>query len=80
MQITIESPLVSNPVRPARPLIYLYFALSINYIAIFGVLKITALAGRFIPVLKVDVATRINKVPFLNPLSIILFSSLVRPE
>jgi hypothetical protein len=48
--------------------------------AILGVLKITAFAGRFIPVLKVEVATRTRSVLFLKPFSIMAFSSLVSPE
>lgn len=59
----IESPLVSKPVRPARPLICLYLALSIKFMAMYGVLKITAFAGKFIPVDKVEVATKTNSIP-----------------
>jgi hypothetical protein len=40
----------------------------------------TALAGKLMPVLNVDVATSISRYPFLYPLSIINFSSLVKPE
>ena len=54
---------MSKPVLPARPLICLYFAQSINYCAIRGVLNITALAGRLIPVDNVEVATSTNNVP-----------------
>jgi len=52
------SPLVSKPVLPALPLICLYLAQSISYLAINGVLKMTAFAGRLIPVDSVEVATR----------------------
>ena len=76
----IESPLVSNPVLPDLPLICLYFALSIKAKAILGVLKITAFAGRLMPVLRVEVATSASSIPFLKPLSIIYFSSFVSPE
>jgi len=48
--------------------------------AIFGVLKITAFAGRFMPVLSVEVATSTSSVLFLKPFSMIDFSSLVSPE
>jgi hypothetical protein len=65
LQIMIESPLVSKPVRPALPLIYLYFAASMREMAIKGYLKKTTLAGRLIPVLKVEVATNTNKAPVL---------------
>jgi hypothetical protein len=65
LQIMIESPLVSKPVRPALPLICLYLAASINEIAIKGCLKNTTLAGRLIPVLSVDVATKTNNAPVL---------------
>jgi hypothetical protein len=58
----------------------LYLALSIKLIAIFGVLKITAFAGRFMPVLSVEVATSTSSVLFLKPFSMIDFSSLVSPE
>jgi len=58
----ITSPLVSNPVLPARPLIYLYFAQSMKELSISGVLKITAFAGKLIPVLRVEVATNTNSV------------------
>ena len=61
----IDSPLLSKPVRPALPLIYLYFALSIQFIAIKGVLNTTALAGKLIPVLSVEVATKTKSVPVL---------------
>ena len=43
-----ETPLISKPVLPARPLICLYLALTIKLIAIFGVFKITAFAGKLI--------------------------------
>lgn len=76
----MTSPLVSKPVLPALPLIYLYLAQSISLFAIIGVLKITTLAGRLMPVLNVEVATRTNKVPYLYPFSIIDFSSFVSPE
>ena len=76
----IASPLVSKPVLPARPDICLYFALVMIDIAIKGVLKMTAFAGRLIPVESVEVATIINSTPDRNPLSIISFSSFVRPE
>jgi hypothetical protein len=65
LQIMMASPFVSKPVLPALPLICLYLAASIMLIAMNGVLRITALAGRLIPVLSVDVATRHNKTPYL---------------
>ncbi len=80
MHIIIESPFKSNPVRPAHPLIYLYFVLSINYFPIYGALNITAFAGRLIPVLSVLVAHSTNNVPSLNPFSTISRSSVVKPE
>jgi len=40
----------------------------------------TAFAGKFIPVLNVDVATSTKSVPCLYPFSIITFSSFVSPE
>jgi hypothetical protein len=76
----MTSPLVSKPVLPALPLICLYLAQSINDFAINGVLKMTAFAGRLIPVDKVDVATNTYKVPYRYPFSIIDFSSVERPE
>lgn len=78
--IITTSPLVSKPVLPALPLICLYLAQSIYLVAINGVLNITTLAGRLIPVLNVDVATRTSSMPYLYPLSIIDFSSFVNPE
>lgn len=80
MQIIIESPLLSNPTLPAHPLIYLYLALSSSYLPMNGPLIITALAGKLIPVLRVQVAHNINISPSLNPLSIISLSSVVNPE
>ena len=61
----MESPLASKPVLPALPLIYLYLALSISDMAIFGPLKITAFAGKLIPVLSVLVAHKTSKLPSL---------------
>ena len=40
----------------------------------------TAFDGKFTPVLKVDVATSTSKMPRRYPPSMIIFSSLVRPE
>jgi len=45
-----------------------------------GPLKMTALAGRLMPVLRVLVAQSIKSEPSLNPLSTISLSSVVRPE
>ncbi len=78
--IITTSPRVSKPVLPARPLIYLYFAESMSDCAIKGDLKMTAFAGRLMPVLRVEVATRTYRVPCLYPFSIIVFSSFVKPE
>ena len=59
----IESPLLSNPVLPALPLICLYLAASISWFAIIGDLKKTTFAGRLIPVERVEVATRTSRAP-----------------
>ena len=40
----------------------------------------TTLAGKLIPVLRVEVATKHYKVPYLYPFSTISFSSFVKPE
>lgn len=63
----IASPFVSKPVLPALPLICLYLAASISWFAMNGPLKITALAGKLIPVLKVEVATKTSSTPVLYP-------------
>ena len=40
----------------------------------------TTFAGRLMPVLRVEVATRTTRKPLRKPLSMICFSSLVKPE
>lgn len=76
----IESPIESKPVLPALPLICLYFAASMSWFAIVGDLKNTTLAGRLIPVLRVEVATNTSNAPVLYPFSTTSLSSVVKPE
>lgn len=57
------SPLVSIPVRPARPAICLYLVPSMKSRPIRGCRKITLLAGRLTPAAKVDVAVKTRTRP-----------------
>jgi hypothetical protein len=45
-----------------------------------GALKMTAFAGRLMPVERVEVAVMTSMIPFQNPLSMISLSSPVSPE